>query len=156
MARTSLTLSTLLLALPLGLLGCEDKEEETTPEGQNAGEGSDGADNDGDGLVDFPDDPGCEDAVDMSERERACANGVDDDEDGATDFPADPGCASYEDDDEFNESTPPECADGIDNDRNGDIDEQEFAKLFGAEHGHTLEGEGSPEWSAAACASREE
>jgi len=90
-----------------------------------APECSDGVDNDGDDLTDFPDDPGCEDAVDTSERESACANGVDDDEDGATDFPADPGCASYEDDDEFNEAPPPECADGIDNDRNGAIDEQD-------------------------------
>ena len=90
-----------------------------------APECSDGADNDEDGLIDFPDDPGCEDAVDGSERERACANGLDDDQDGATDFPADPGCASYEDDDEFNEAPPPECADGIDNDRNGHTDEQD-------------------------------
>jgi len=90
-----------------------------------APECSDGVDNDDDGLVDFPDDPGCEDAVDTLERESACANGIDDDEDGATDFPADPGCASYEDDDEFNEAPLPECADGIDNDRNGSIDEQD-------------------------------
>ena len=91
----------------------------------DAPECNDGVDNDGDGLTDFPEDPGCEDAVDTSERERACANGIDDDEDGATDFPADPGCASYEDDDEFNEAPLPECADGIDNDRNGEIDEQD-------------------------------
>src|SRR5690606_36034198 len=66
-----------------------------------APECSDGADNDGDGLVDFPDDPGCESADDDSEldgRPPACSDGVDNDGDGLVDHPADPGCDSPEDD----------------------------------------------------------
>ncbi|MCA9539007.1 MAG: hypothetical protein KC620_08960, partial [Myxococcales bacterium] len=85
---------------------------------------SDGADNDGDGLIDLAD-PGCEDALDNDERQRQCADGIDNDEDGLIDFPADPGCGSANDNDEYNEPVLPECADGIDNDRNGYIDEQD-------------------------------
>jgi hypothetical protein len=65
---------------------------------------SDGIDNDGDGAVDHPDDPGCFDAAFGLER-APCQNGVDDDGDGGIDFdggasanggvplgPADPEC----------------------------------------------------------------
>jgi hypothetical protein len=55
----------------------------------------DGADGDGDGLIDA-DDPGCEHAFDDDERDEepapACANGLDDDFDGLVDA-ADPACA---------------------------------------------------------------
>src|SRR5690606_27962279 len=59
----------------------------------------------GDGLVDFPDDPGCETASDQSEADACpsgpgcpqCGNGADDDGDGLVDFPADPGCAMASD-----------------------------------------------------------
>jgi hypothetical protein len=56
----------------------------------------DGIDNDGDGLADFPNDPGCADALDASERSPAlvCDDGLDNDGDGLVDFPADPGCSS--------------------------------------------------------------
>src|SRR5262245_41916497 len=55
---------------------------------------SDDVDNDGDGEVDFPHDPGCEDAMDDDESDPppACSNSRDDDGDGWTDFPYDPGC----------------------------------------------------------------
>jgi len=55
---------------------------------------SDGIDNDKDGLVDWPGDPGCDDPEDMSERGAVeeCDNGLDDDADGPIDFPNDPGC----------------------------------------------------------------
>ncbi|MBK7950539.1 MAG: trypsin-like serine protease [Deltaproteobacteria bacterium] len=55
---------------------------------------SDGLDDDGDGFVDFPDDPGCSDERDASERSVAhqCDNGLDDDGDLAIDFPNDDGC----------------------------------------------------------------
>jgi len=54
----------------------------------------DGLDDDGDGLTDYPDDPGCSDADDPDERGAPfeCDNGIDDDEDGLTDFPDDDGC----------------------------------------------------------------
>ena len=56
---------------------------------------SDGLDDDGDGLVDFPDDPGCDDALDRSERSDliACDDGLDNDGDGAFDFPWDTDCS---------------------------------------------------------------
>ncbi len=55
---------------------------------------ADGLDEDGDGLVDFPDDPGCDDAFDSSEWSAAlvCDNGLDDDGDLLIDYPEDDGC----------------------------------------------------------------
>ena len=55
---------------------------------------ADGLDEDGDGLVDFPDDPGCDDAFDASEWSAAliCDNGLDDDGDLLIDYPEDDGC----------------------------------------------------------------
>ncbi len=58
---------------------------------------SDGLDNDGDGLVDYPDEPGCTAPSDPSELDPvpapACADGVDNDGDGAADYPSDTDCA---------------------------------------------------------------
>src|SRR5437660_54143 len=55
-----------------------------------AGECSDGIDNDLDGLIDFPFDPGCESELDSREERlatpRACSDGVDNDGDGRIDF----------------------------------------------------------------------
>ncbi|MBY0399797.1 hypothetical protein K2X89_05845, partial [Myxococcota bacterium] len=55
---------------------------------------NDGLDDDGDGFSDFPDDPGCSDDLDASERgtKFQCDNGLDDDGDLAIDFPSDSGC----------------------------------------------------------------
>ncbi len=63
---------------------------------------SDGLDDDGDGLTDFPDDPGCTDALDTDERGAPfqCDNGIDDDGDTFFDYPDDNGCASPFDDSE--------------------------------------------------------
>ena len=62
---------------------------------------SDGRDDDGDGLIDFPLDPGCDTPDDMTEDDTcpgtgcpACADGVDNDSDGLTDYPADTSCTS--------------------------------------------------------------
>ncbi|MGN6105246.1 MAG: hypothetical protein ACTHU0_09100 [Kofleriaceae bacterium] len=59
----------------------------------------DGIDNNGDGLIDFPFDPGCSSPNDATEDTvcpgascPACANGMDDDTDTLTDYPADFGC----------------------------------------------------------------
>jgi len=52
---------------------------------------SNGIDDDGDGAIDHPADPGCASA--LAQRENpACDNGIDDDADGATDHPADAQC----------------------------------------------------------------
>jgi len=54
---------------------------------------SDGLDNDGDGLVDFPDDPGCFDG-ELGVEDPACDDGVDNDGDGLIDYPDDPQCTA--------------------------------------------------------------
>jgi hypothetical protein len=71
---------------------------------------SDGIDNDGDLLVDYPDDPGCFSEEDLSE-EFTCSDGIDNDGDGMIDFGNDPGCWGMAD-----EIEEPMCDDGIDND----------------------------------------
>jgi hypothetical protein len=50
-------------------------------------------DNDGDGAIDYPADPGCVAATDRSERTvaTACDNATDNDSYGKIDFTADPG-----------------------------------------------------------------
>jgi hypothetical protein len=78
-----------------------------------------GMDDDGDGLSDFPADPGCDSAADEDETSALlpCDDGIDNDGDGLVDFGADPGCGhprwAIED---------PECDDGIDNDGDGLVD----------------------------------
>ncbi|MBN2359303.1 MAG: hypothetical protein JXR83_07600 [Deltaproteobacteria bacterium] len=108
------------------------------PEPAGAGElraCNDGLDNDGDLLVDYPNDPGCESPLDPAEEDplvaRACSDGADNDGDGRIDFDYnrnglrdsidDPGCDSAADDDESNVPLP-ECADGFDNDSDGRVD----------------------------------
>ena len=79
---------------------------------------SDGLDDDGDGLIDHPDDPGCSSPTDASERELtlACDNALDDDDDGTIDL-ADGGCDAPGDTDE--RGAPEECDNGLDDD--GDL-----------------------------------
>ncbi len=89
-----------------------------------------GLDDDGDGRLDHPDDPGCRAPTDADESDDPmppqCADGADNDADGYTDFPADPGCGSDLDGDETNSSAAlPECTDGEDNDRDGATDLQD-------------------------------
>ena len=63
---------------------------------------SDGVDNDGDGLVDYPNDPGCiapnvDDETDdcpSGPHCPQCGNGIDDDMNGRTDYPNDMSCSS--------------------------------------------------------------
>jgi hypothetical protein len=62
-----------------------DAEGTRCPDDPLPVECADGLDNDGDGLVDFPDDPGCKSADWPTESPR-CQNGIDDDGDGALDF----------------------------------------------------------------------
>ena len=64
----------------------------------------DNIDNDEDGLIDFPADPGCESAEDQDETSPDplpdCADGIDNDADELTDFPDDPDCEAAFDDSE--------------------------------------------------------
>jgi len=78
----------------------------------------DGVDNDGDGLVDYGEDLGCDSPADDSEKGQfVCDDGVDNDRDGLVDFPSDPGCYFPTE-----SSENPACADGVDNDGDGAID----------------------------------
>lgn len=82
---------------------------------------ADGFDNDGDGLIDFPADPGCESLSDGDESNviAACSDGADNDGNGFIDFPADPSCDGPND---TTENGVPGCSDGVDNDGDGAID----------------------------------
>jgi uncharacterized repeat protein (TIGR03806 family) len=75
---------------------------------------SDGIDNDGDGLTDYPADPGCEPG---GIEDPACQDGIDNDGDGATDAPWDLGCRGR-----AGRSESRSCADGLDNDQDGTAD----------------------------------
>ncbi|GAB5543994.1 MAG: hypothetical protein SangKO_037540 [Sandaracinaceae bacterium] len=102
-----------------GELESEPSAEETVVTVTGAACG-DGIDNDGDGLIDFPEDPECDSPDDIDEdRHAQCADGVDNDEDGLTDYGEDPGCSSLTDDDE---SGPPACMNGVDDDGDGRTD----------------------------------
>ena len=82
---------------------------------------SDSVDNDGDGKIDYPIDPGCFNADDDDEFNApipACSDGLDNDYDGRIDL-NDPGCSEPDDDDE---TDLPQCSDGLDNDGDGKID----------------------------------
>jgi len=63
-----------------------------------------GLDDDGDGRVDYPSDPGCTQPLDRDEADPdplpACADDQDNDGDGLVDYPLDIGCASASDPDE--------------------------------------------------------
>lgn len=67
-----------------------------------------GIDDDGDGDIDFPNEPGCDGITDTDESDDcpdgplcgACGNDIDDDADGLTDYPADLGCSTAADDEE--------------------------------------------------------
>ncbi len=89
---------------------------------------SDSFDNDGDGLTDFPNDPGCTSPTDNSEYNSSpqtyqCSDGIDNDGDGKIDFPHDPGCTSLTDNSEYNSTQSTyQCNDGYDNDGDGQVD----------------------------------
>lgn len=76
---------------------------------------SDGIDNDFDGAIDYPADPGCSSASDTSEVDSSsgstqCSDGVDNDGDGLVDL-ADSGCSDATDTDETNASSGSFCQD---------------------------------------------
>jgi hypothetical protein len=89
--RTIATIATIATIVTVGPAACDD-----------------GADNDGDGKTDFPDDPGCTSAGDRSEIDPlpACADGTDNDGDGKIDL-LDPGCSEAMDGNEADDPPPP-------------------------------------------------
>jgi len=114
-----------LLLVATGIAACGDNHANEPPNG----ECNDGIDNDGDGLIDYPLDPGCADLYDTSEGTSAlpaCSDGIDNDGDGKVDFPDDPGCTSPNQDTETDDCPDgpncPECSNGRDDDGNHLID----------------------------------
>ncbi len=107
--------------------GCEsaaDEDETDPPAGAPAPVCDNGADDDADGVADYPFDVGCatkgdQDETDPVDAMPACNNGLDDDDDGRTDFPIDPGCQARGDDSERNPVPPPQCGDNVDQDMDG-------------------------------------
>ncbi len=87
----------------------------------------DGIDNDGDGLTDYPSDPGCSSDSDDSEvnstgggGSSVCSDNLDNDGDGQVDYPNDPGCMNSSDSDEDDPVINVfQCSDGDDNDGDG-------------------------------------
>ncbi len=69
---------------------------------------NDHQDNDTDGLVDWPQDPGCGSPQDENEVDGqpdpvyACSDDIDNDGDGSIDYPADGGCTGFTDNNEYN------------------------------------------------------
>jgi large repetitive protein len=120
-------LRTALIALPLitlSLAGCANG-------GPDSGGGdtacSNGVDDDGDGLVDFPADPGCTSADDNDETNMPqCNDGIDNDGDGKIDYPDDPGCLNPNQNDEADDCPDgpncPQCGNGLDDDGDGETD----------------------------------
>lgn len=86
---------------------------------------SDGLDNDRDGVVDFPDDPGCDAPEDDDETDPPpipeCADGLDNDEDERFDL-ADPDCTSAVDITERGDNPTTACNNGVDDDEDGLVD----------------------------------
>jgi len=78
---------------------------------------SDEVDDDGDGKVDYPADPGCTSPADLSER-ADCNDGIDNDQDGLVDYGTDPGCRNRQ---EWAREDPA-CDNGIDDDGDTLID----------------------------------
>ncbi len=85
----------------------------------------DNLDNDADGRIDYPAEPGCASPTGTSELDpataRECSDGIDNDEDGKVDFPVDAGCSRAQDDRESSDPVT-QCSDGLDNDGDGRID----------------------------------
>ena len=83
-------------------------------------------DDDMDGLVDYPNDPGCEARGDLSEEDGntppPCYDEADNDRDGLVDYPFDPGCRSAGDLDEADPAIDSQCSNGVDDDGDMIID----------------------------------
>src|SRR4051794_30930805 len=127
MTSTRLSLRIALLSMCTVLIACGTDNKSDSGTGQP--QCSDGKDNDGDGMIDFPEDLGCTSVTDDSEDSAPtaqCMDGRDNDGDGKMDYPADPGCSAPNQDDEVDDCPNgpgcPACSNGKDDDANGMMD----------------------------------
>jgi hypothetical protein len=81
---------------------------------------SDETENDSDARVDFPADPGCTSAGDLSEA-ADCDDGLDNDGDGLSDYGSDPGCRNRQ---EWSREDPA-CENGLDDDGDDFVDAED-------------------------------
>ncbi len=118
-AKPSATQAQMLLALQVGGVGVTDPKSGLTKARLDVANGLrllapatcwNGIDDDGDGDIDHPDDPGCFGG--LGREDPACQDGLDNDGDGLIDYaggpqgqPADPGCASPTDGSETSSTT---------------------------------------------------
>ena len=96
------------------------KQPITQPPGTQPKQCNDLIDNDLDGFIDFPNDPGCTDLTDDDETDPLpfqCEDGLDNDGDLLIDM-NDTGCSSPSDNNET-DIVPVQCSDGLDNDSDG-------------------------------------
>ena len=106
-------------------LGCAepDDEDERDPAPGVVPACGNTFDDDEDGVIDFPLEPGCTTRGDEDETDpvapTGCANGLDDDGDGRIDFPSEPGCQSRGDPDEENPAQAFQCSNRLDDDQDG-------------------------------------
>ncbi|HSK00377.1 MAG TPA: hypothetical protein VK932_04010 [Kofleriaceae bacterium] len=119
----------LVSSFVLGLFAGACGDNYTIPPDAHRPACSDGLDNDRDGMIDFPDDLGCESRDDETEDSTPapeCSDKRDNDGDGKIDYPNDPGCllpqSATEDDDCPDGPGCPQCSDRSDNDDNGKAD----------------------------------
>ena len=103
-AKTILSLALLVAVISILVVGIVI----AVPNPRAAKACSDGLDNDGDGLTDWPEDPGCANKNDKTETnpDVECDDGLDNDGDSAVDYD-DNGCSSPTDTDET------DCGDGV-------------------------------------------
>ena len=110
----------------LGCANAEDEDERDPEDGAPRPQCWNQLDDDGDGITDYPFEPGCTGKGDDDEADPrqppACGNGRDDDMDGVVDFPADIGCAARGDLDEEDPRNRPQCSNRIDDDRDNVTD----------------------------------
>ena len=122
-----------LCLLSLSLCFCDDQDSNSAPslsarpllDLSILSACNDGQDNDTDGVIDFPDDPGCSSLTDIDERDPLpigpCTDSLDNDNDGLIDA-NDPGCIESLGEQEFNEPILPQCSNGLDDDADGYVD----------------------------------
>lgn len=102
--KTAITLLFAILFTPFGVFALSSSASTVLNVSVNNPECQDTLDNDSDGLVDFPADPGCSSLSDNYESSIQCADGLDNDSDTFIDYPADPGCSSAGDNNETDAS----------------------------------------------------
>ena len=107
----------------LSFTACGGGNNKAKPDGGDTGpkpQCSDGVDNDSDGKIDYPYDPGCYAPNQDDETDDCpsgmncpqCGNGIDDDMNGSTDYPEDPGCSAASDTDEYTDN-PVACGNNV-------------------------------------------